>query len=390
MTDVQCKYIMIYVLMYNCKVILNLRLWYYDSTTTISVKFALMVGFYHNRKYHKSKLWCSVVCVTLLYCQLCVSLHCRLELPCNCIHRILYKVLYIMVDLDSSFHQLTSFNASELSDLEVTQETWIENAKKELKCDDPELLTAELFLRLTKPVLSRWLGEARDIMCRQRQTMEEMKDIIGAMKTEALGDKARVIKLQEELLERKEEQLESLQSTVQATVQDSVKTEMRSYSGALQKPSISTAGSISPGAFKKEVKEAIEDEDRSKSIMVFGLAEEAGEQLDSKVSGIFLELEEKPRSTAVRVGKTPTSTTESGCRPVKVTLTNSAAVRQILMKAKLLRQVEKFRAVYLCPDRSREDRASRRQLVTEMKKKAEEQPGHQHFIRGGKVVSVVK
>ena len=73
-----------------------------------------------------------------------------------------------MTDLDRSFSQLQSFNASELSDLEASQDIWIENAKKELKCDDQYNLTAELFLRLTKPVLSRWLGEARDIMCRQR------------------------------------------------------------------------------------------------------------------------------------------------------------------------------------------------------------------------------
>ena len=60
------------------------------------------------------------------------------------------------------------------------------------------------------------------------------------------------------------------------------------------------------------------------------------------------------------------------------------------MKAKSLREIEQLKAVYLCPDRSPEDRASRRQLVAELKKKVNEQPSHQHFIRDGKVVSVVK
>ena len=63
------------------------------------------------------------------------------------------------------------------------------------------------------------------------------------------------------------------------------------------------AAAISPGVFKKVVREVFEDEDRSKNIMVFGLVEEAGEKLDDKISGIFLELEEKPRSEAVRLSE---------------------------------------------------------------------------------------
>ncbi len=288
-----------------------------------------------------------------------------------------------MTDLDSSFSQLQSFNASELYDLEATQETWIENAKKELKCDDQEKLTAELFSRLTKPVLSRWLAEARDIMCRQRDTMEEMKDIIGVMKTEALGDKARVIKLQEVLLERKEEQLASLQTAVRTSVQDSVKTEIRTYGDALKKPS--AAAPINTAVFKKVVKDVIEDEDRCKNIMVFGLEEYDGEKLDERISGIFLELGEKPRVAAMRFGKRP----EAGgsCRPVKVTLTSSTAVRQILTKTRNLRQLEGLKSVYVTPDRSPAERTARRLLVAELKKMTSEQPLRNHYIKGGKVCS---
>ena len=288
-----------------------------------------------------------------------------------------------MTNLDSSFSQLQSFNANELSDLEATQEVWIETAMKELKCEDQENLTAELFMRLTKPVLSRWMGEARDIMCRQRETMEELKDIIGAMKTEALGDKARVIKLQEELLARKEEQLASLQTAVRTSVQDSVKTEIRTYGDALKKPS--EAAPISTAAFKKVVKDVIEDEDRSKNIMVFGLAEDDGEQLDERISGIFLELGEKPRVAAMRVGKRPEAGGAS--RPVKVTLTSSTAVRQILTKTRNLRQLERLKSVYVTPDRSPAERTARRLLVAELKMKISEQPRRSHYIKGGKVCS---
>ncbi len=290
------------------------------------------------------------------------------------------------LDLDTSFRQLQSFDASELDDVEACQIRWLEDAMKRLKCDNQDKLSAELFSGLTKPVLSRWIADARDIMCRQREMMENMKDVIGTLKTEALGDKARIIKLQDELLERKEEQLASLQTAVKTTVQDSVKTEIQTFADVLEKPIAPSP--ISPAAFKRVVKDVFEDDDRSKNIMVFGLTEEDGEQLDDRISSVFLELGEKPRSTAVRIGRRPGEAT--GCRPVKVALDSSTAVRQLLIKAKQLRQVASLKSVYLCPDRRPEERALQRELINELKKKSSEQTDHHHYIKGGKVVSEKK
>ena len=124
------------------------------------------------------------------------------------------------LDLDNSFHRLQSFDASDLDDVEACQIRWIEEAKKKLKCKEEDNLDSDLFMTLTKPVLSRWIADAREIMCRQRRMMTDFKDIIGTLKTEALGDKEKVIKLQSDLLQRKEEQLITLQSAVKTTVQD--------------------------------------------------------------------------------------------------------------------------------------------------------------------------
>ncbi len=136
------------------------------------------------------------------------------------------------------------------------------------------------------------------------------------------------------------------------------------------------------------MKDAIEDEDRSKNIMVFGLAEDDGEQLDDKVSNVFMSLGEKPRSAAVRVGRR--SEEGTGCRPVKVVLASSTAVRQLLLKARLLRRVEQLKAVYLCPDRSPQERECQRKLVLELKEKSNKQVDQHHYIKGGKVMSVAK
>ncbi len=67
---------------------------------------------------------------------------------------------------------------------------------------------------------------------------------------------------------------------------------------------------------------------------------------------------------------------------MKVTLANSTTVRQILMKTWKLKQLKRLQSVYVSPDRSPVERAARRLLVQERKKKKTE--GRPN-TRGGKV-----
>ncbi len=89
---------------------------------------------------------------------------------------------------------------------------------------------------------------------------------------------------------------------------------------------------------------------------------------------------------AVRIGRRPITST-SHCRPVKVTLGSSTAVQQILSKARALKQTDKWKEVYLSPDRSPAERAARRLLVDDRNRRVKEQPDRNHFIKGGKVFS---
>lgn len=75
--------------------------------------------------------------------------------------------------------------------------------------------------------------------------------------------------------------------------------------------------------------------------MVFNLAEEEEEQLNS----ILLELEEKPKVDACRLGQRDTENTK--VRPVKVTLLTSVAVSQILAKARKLPSSPNHSSVYI-------------------------------------------
>ena len=73
---------------------------------------------------------------------------------------------------------------------------------------------------------------------------------------------------------------------------------------------------------------------------------------------------------------------------MKVVLRNNVIARQIIGKAKNLREVEKFRGVFLNPDRTPSQREERRVLVTELKRRRAEEPGKRHFIRGANVETV--
>ena len=115
----------------------------------------------------------------------------------------------------------------------------------------------------------------------------------------------------------------AVKTTVEDTVHNAVKTEIKSYSQAVV--SSSPKASLTPETLKKTVKDVVEESDRSRNIMVFGLVEEKEEDIFSKVRDVFEELGEKPRLEACRVGAEATGKV----RAVKVTLGNAAVVQQV-------------------------------------------------------------
>ena len=122
----------------------------------------------------------------------------------------------------------------------------------------------------------------------------------------------------------------------------------------------------------------------STNIMIFGLPEADVEDIQSNVSHVFEELGEKPKLEAIRLGKK----VQSKVRPVKVTLSSSSTVQQILSSSRKLRQSEKYKTVFLSPDRTCEERTKHRELVLRLKEKAVAEPNRRHFIKSGEIVSV--
>ena len=216
--------------------------------------------------------------------------------------------------------------------------------------------------------------------------LKSLKNETEALKTEIIGSQQKVIGLQSELLASSTEQQETLQATVKTSVEDTVKAEFVSYSAVVEK---NQARTLEPECLNSFVKKVVEEEDRSRSLMVFGLPEEADEQLCEKVSSIFQEIGEKTRVEANRLGKENRSS-QGKVRPVKVTLSSSATVYQILAKARSLRHSDKHKSVFISPDRSPEQRLKHRELVQELKTKSKNEPNKKHFIKSGTICSAAK
>ena len=134
-----------------------------------------------------------------------------------------------------------------------------------------------------------------------------------------------IIKLQSELLACKNEQIESLQKLVKSSVGESVKAELKSYNSVLQANCGEFHNSVSSEMIKKAVKTVVQEEDRTRNLMIFGLPEQDNEELSTVVSEVFSSIGEKPRIEAGRVGKQKHG---NAMRPVKVTAASSTIVNQ--------------------------------------------------------------
>ena len=241
----------------------------------------------------------------------------------------------------------------------------------------------------SKGNISKELHEAIMIVNRQNMLIANLREQAQVLKTETIRCQASIIRLQEELISAKDQQLGALQTAVVSSVEETVKTEFQSYSEAVKvnlSQSTSTGTVYNPETLKIVVKDVVEEEDRNRNLMVFGLPESNNEQLNEKISEVFEQLCEKPTVEATRLGRSK-SPGSNKPRPVKVTLSSSTIVQQIIRKARNLRSTDKYKTVFVAPDRSVEQRALQKQLVTDLKKKKKEEPNKRHYLKGGQICS---
>jgi hypothetical protein len=268
-----------------------------------------------------------------------------------------------------------------ISDLRDEVTTWFDEVKGSVKCQNEEDLCTATFNKPTKPVLAGFLKEVCAILRKQNDMISDLCVCNDFLKTELIASQTSVINLQSKLLNSKNEQLLSIQTTVQNTVQEGI----RSYNDVVSEKTPTPV--FTQDTLRKAFQGVVEEEDRSRNLMLFGVEETPAEgDITDKVSEVFQQLGMKPRMEATRVGQGAAGK----CRAVKVTFTSSTIARQILIKAKNLRRVEQHKHVFISPDRSPEQRAAHRELVLELKRRAAAEPKMRYFIRGGKVCSAAK
>ena len=174
------------------------------------------------------------------------------------------------------------------------------------------------------------------------------------------------------------EKLQKMDDYVKS-VESCVKEEMKSYSSVVQQ-SLPKDPAIKPDILREVVKNVVQEEDRSHSIMIFGLPDESDEDTDNKVKAVLETIGQKCKFEASRLGKFKG---RDSSRAIKVTMSNSLVVGQVLTAAKKLKSVNKFEKVFISPDRSPEQRLAHRELVSAMKEKAAANPNKRYFISSG-------
>ena len=260
---------------------------------------------------------------------------------------------------------------------------------KQFSVDDIYDITMTMCHKLKKDELADKIIEAIIHVSDQNQYLHRvqvLKDENEALKSKLIDSHEKVIGLQAELLSSRSEQLDTLKTTVKTSVEDTVKAEFMSYSAVAQK---NNACSLKQESLKSVVQQVVEDTDRSRSIMMFGLSEAEDDNLCERVGSVFEAIGEKPRFEACRLGKQK-SGDQDKVRPVKVTLSSSTTVYQILKNAKNLKTSDSFKSVFISPDRSPDQRAKHKELVKHLKTLSNSEKHKRHYIRDGAVHSVDK
>ncbi len=202
---------------------------------------------------------------------------------------------------------------------------------------------------------------------------------------EAKLSDAKIMKLQDELIERKSEQIDHFKSLIEEELPNTIKNELKSYSDVVKE---NAGDPLTIRSIKTAVKEAVKvvqkGNTQDKNIIMFGLPEELNENLEDKVADVLHSIDQKPKFTAVRFGKADEK------RPVKVTFERSDMVRVVLKNAKDLKSSEKYGNIYLTSDMSPEERAKKRKLVEEMKNKIKQNPSTKYYIYANKIHSSIE
>lgn len=215
---------------------------------------------------------------------------------------------------------------------------------------------------ITKDKLCGWLGSLCKVMDNVfipfAENVTNYIEKYEQLEQERLEDKKTIIQLQNELIVKKDAEIATIKESLQSTVEK----EMKSYASTVSQ---NCSKALAPKRISAAFKCAAEKEDRRRNIIVYGVEEAMGEKLVSKVEDILEEIGEKPVvKDCCRLGMKK----NDAIRPIKFSLNSSDMVRHVLLKSKLLKGIEKYKSVFISPDRTLEERVAYREARDKRKK----------------------
>ena len=286
-----------------------------------------------------------------------------------------YKAAKYLEDIAESGIGDGCFTPDYVKEVDDAAKSVFSDMLKMCGANDTRDLTSDLFNKhsVSKAQLAEWLTSAVYLLdeC-SIPLMSYALQNVDDLKTEKIEDQKTIIKLQDEVIGKKNEEINSVKKTVTD--------ELKSYSSVLQN---TCTAALAPKNIVSAVKTVNAEDDRSRNVVLFGVTEEEGENAKCKVIEILGKLDEKPQILdSKRIGQRASGTT----RPIKFSVKSCATVFQILRKAKRLKDIDGCKTIFIAPDRTLDERISRKKLVSELEEKRQSDPNSHYLIRKGEIV----
>ena len=169
------------------------------------------------------------------------------------------------------------FSISALHDLEDQIQTAFNSVTDQTgKCKNILDLDKAMFLKPNKEVLANLLIKVTSVLHKSKTVLRAAAARFDELSSDQAVNQKRLIQMQDELLLTKSEQVEAVHATV--------KTEIKSFSDVVKQ---TCSERITPKKLQIAVKTAVEKEDRSKSLMLFGLDEDEDEEIDELIEKVL-------------------------------------------------------------------------------------------------------
>ena len=267
--------------------------------------------------------------------------------------------------MDLKFSLSSSYNGLE-SELKVLLKT--------VNVKNIEDVSLTVLNKGNKDSLAKFAMSVTGLLQSSQNLLRHAAADLDSLKCEQLQNQSRLLEVQNELSEKKSDQLEAVKSTVD----DKLTTW-----ASIVKQNSSTSQAVTQKEMKKAFKSALKDNDREYNVIMFNVEEEleGGDSSEKynydKAADILNNVNSFDGDFATeRIG----SPVQEKNRPLKVRFEYKSSAFDILACSKNLKDSDNYHMVFIEPDRSREERTEHRKLVQQLKLKRSDNPNKRFYI----------